>query len=1185
MSDDSSSSSSDDERFNTLLNESRQSLVQFTSGDGGGGGEQPTSKQQQQQQQLDETEEGQLSSSEDDTSAAATARRGLDVSSSESDSDDDYSSDSNALQSLSTTDAYGRQRAKKRARYASTGGARFIDDIADVSEEDDDGLDDDDALDDLDVDAIDDARMGRQDVAEYRRSIFEREVGDLGAQERDALARFEERSRQSSSISYGADIGVHEVSEHELLPDITSPKLWMVKCKEGKERSVVVQLMHRQLTKSVSSKAPPIFSAVAPTGLNGFIYVEANKQSHVRDALKGLEATVNVYKIKLVPISEMTSCLRVPKRNTSLPNGTWVRVKRGLYRGDIGQVVSYDETRALVMVRLIPRLDIDKIAGIDNDDQQPIIDTAESQQDPAARGVKRTAGGRKKRARPAPAFFDIEEVQNLRLKIANGGNGTTIFRNQHFKNGFLHKQMALKSLETTGVIPPPHIVQQFATDSDAQLYGDNELDDDDDDTYGSSSSTGGTKKAAVNAILASLQPKRKVVFQKGDSVRVVKGDLKGLHGIVHNVVDDNTVEVEPKDTDINQLIPLESGDLEKYFNVGDHVKVVAGRHEGETGLVIRVEGSIAIVFSDLSKKEMKVLTSHIQECTEVSSGQIRLGDYELHDLVQLTPQLVGIITKVDHDSFKVLDNNGELRTVKLTEIGRKRRSRNTTAFDKYQNPINQGNEVKVLEGKYSGRRGIVKHLYRHIAFLQSKSLLENGGVFVVRTSTCSVLGGNKSGGAFNPMLARSSAAGLPPGIVPMSPGSAMRAGQGASATRGMSMARSRHRRQNDELYHAIVRVTRGAWKGYLGTVVDCSEQIVRVQLQSNHKTVSVERNHVTQDIHSHSREGTAHSVAGGAHHWGQAGAMPSTPMHIGTPSRQNAPSTPSRGSETPSHDSVWDPSAIGTPGTAAPATGWDWNQGNTPGAQTPGTQTPGMPTPLSSATPGTAPMQAYGTPGVQTPQIAQTPQAASTPYAPFGTPNQPFTPGVANTSQPTPSYTPLSASTPSDQFLPNTAQYQHTTTPGIQTPGQTPLTGVSTPTGVQQDAYVPSGFQPATPGGGVGVGWLEPGLRINVLSALTQRTDKVEAVVRSIDMDGTAQVYTSDGQTLAIAPNAQRFTEPGSVTSGSHVKILDGEQKGKIVKVTSVDPTSNECVIETSTGVELLSLESIAPLDESFMNK
>lgn len=38
--------------------------------------------------------------------------------------------------------------------------------------------------------------------------------------------------------------------------------------------------------------------------------------------------------------------------------------------------------------------------------------------------------------------------------------------------------------------------------------------------------------------------------------------------------------------------------------MGDHVKVIAGRYEGDTGLIVRVEDNIAVLFSDLTMHEV-----------------------------------------------------------------------------------------------------------------------------------------------------------------------------------------------------------------------------------------------------------------------------------------------------------------------------------------------------------------------------------------------------------------------------------------------------------------------------------------------------------------------------------------------------------------------------------------------------
>jgi transcription elongation factor SPT5 len=52
------------------------------------------------------------------------------------------------------------------------------------------------------------------------------------------------------------------------------------------------------------------------------------------------------------------------------------------------------------------------------------------------------------------------------------------------------------------------------------------------------------------------------------------------------------------------LLSFPAAHLQKYFKRGDHVKVIAGRYEGETGLIIRVEEKFVIIFSDLTQQEV-----------------------------------------------------------------------------------------------------------------------------------------------------------------------------------------------------------------------------------------------------------------------------------------------------------------------------------------------------------------------------------------------------------------------------------------------------------------------------------------------------------------------------------------------------------------------------------------------------
>ncbi len=83
--------------------------------------------------------------------------------------------------------------------------------------------------------------------------------------------------------------------------------------------------------------------------------------------------------------------------------------------------------------------------------------------------------------------------------------------------------------------------------------------------------------------------------------------------------------------------PLEfqAVELKKYFKMGDHAKVISGRYEGDTGLIIRVLENRVFLFSDLTMHELEVLPRDLQLCSDMATGVDSLGQFQYGDLVQL----------------------------------------------------------------------------------------------------------------------------------------------------------------------------------------------------------------------------------------------------------------------------------------------------------------------------------------------------------------------------------------------------------------------------------------------------------------------------------------------------------------------------------------------------------------------
>ena len=149
------------------------------------------------------------------------------------------------------------------------------------------------------------------------------------------------------------------VLQKSVLPTISDAKLWLVKLrKPGLEKGTVVALLNKAvaLAQNTSNRAS-ILSATAIDNLPGFIYIEAFKESHVKDAIEGM-ANIARRPPRMVPITEMAEIFEGAKSSIiSLEEGMWVRPKSGMYANDLGRVEYVEENLVNVMVKLVPRFE------------------------------------------------------------------------------------------------------------------------------------------------------------------------------------------------------------------------------------------------------------------------------------------------------------------------------------------------------------------------------------------------------------------------------------------------------------------------------------------------------------------------------------------------------------------------------------------------------------------------------------------------------------------------------------------------------------------------------------------------------------------------------------------------------------------------------------------------------------
>ena len=130
------------------------------------------------------------------------------------------------------------------------------------------------------------------------------------------------------------------------------------------------------------------------------------------------------------------------------------------------------------------------------------------------------------------------------------------------------------------------------------------------------------------------------LFFKGDTVKLISGELKNLEGVVESAdVARKEVQVRVAVGDESEVLLLKEDEIMKTFKTGAHVKIIAGVNSGETGTVVLVdekEGEstgFAIVMSDYGDKEMKVFVNYMVTSVEVNKGLVSVEGFELYDLV------------------------------------------------------------------------------------------------------------------------------------------------------------------------------------------------------------------------------------------------------------------------------------------------------------------------------------------------------------------------------------------------------------------------------------------------------------------------------------------------------------------------------------------------------------------------
>ena len=263
--------------------------------------------------------------------------------------------------------------------------------------------------------------------------------------------------------------------------------------------------------------------------LKGNIYIEAFKEANVREAVQGISA-LKENGIRVVPLTEMTSIFNYDKvEKLNIKSGMWVRVKSGLYEGDLAKVVEVEDPISRITIKLVPRIS-------DNPSQ----------------GKSEFNKKNKNIMRPRQKLFNCKDYDSqIKTKTNYRSEEVEVFNKMTFQKGFLIKTVRAKTLIVDDVVPK---IDELRTFEFAKR------DEDDEDNYNLLSRI---KESEVN---------KRRFFIKGDKVKIIKGGLANVTGVVESS-NDNLVQLRVDIEGFNDILEYSTDFLVKHFLPGDNVKV------------------------------------------------------------------------------------------------------------------------------------------------------------------------------------------------------------------------------------------------------------------------------------------------------------------------------------------------------------------------------------------------------------------------------------------------------------------------------------------------------------------------------------------------------------------------------------------------------------------------------------
>lgn len=678
---------------------------------------------------------------------------------------------------------------EEESRYAKRRkdiGNYILDEAAvDDDDEEDDDYDDENNYDDM-IDNPEEVAEA-QDAMQYVKYDNRARQSSLNLENEEEI---EEHYRQRYEMDRDDEFGsgnamANTITQQSCLPGVKDSSLWQIRCYDGEEKNTVLKLMHKFNILRMTNRPMNVLSVFSKDSVKGYIYMEAYKETHVKTAAQDLKSIAfGISRIKMINITEMTEVMKVLKAFKKLDRNQYVRVNKGLYRGDLGKVISTDEGQNSVMLQLIPRIDYNQLP----------------------RDRNRT-NNRKGYNRPVPALFNRKKIAELGLDVTKNGKYYSFRKNDFDDQGFLYKDIKLNQIDVQGVKPDMHEIEKFNEN--------------------------------INNVEVAKQVKRGLesvdqLFNISDQVVVVSGSLKELRGKVVSI-DNKNIVVHA--TELKQNMSFRPDELRRIFSVGNRVRVLNGQYEGETGIVVNSDSNTVVVLSDNNINQFKVKPMDLSSATSFSTEAPVSNKFLSGDLIQIDPKTVGVIIQFQKSMMKVLTNMNKEVMLETSSSFSKKNNNKSVTLDGNKQEIRHKDMVDIVSGNCTGKHGEIRHVWKGFVFIYNNQFAENRGLIATRgchvAKKGSVIMSKPSNGSFNSM--------------PQSPRIHSHKddhnnNHNNHNNNSKAVFKAPNALRNERKFiGATVRIVKGPLKGKIGIIKDLKLDAATIELHSEFKSVEVSK--------------------------------------------------------------------------------------------------------------------------------------------------------------------------------------------------------------------------------------------------------------------------------------------------------------------------------------------------------